>query len=144
MITFIVARYKKKQCYVRIRIPCKVKSRSVKMSNIDFQGSHSSLKTLPLWAQTPFSIESKEWPTIHRIGNERGAVDEAMLRLNPERHGKVLEEGVGMQTIYLKGKGRTKRGSRQPLPRDVWLFYYQPLAIQCFSLWKVSSNCEKV
>lgn len=65
-----------------------------------------------------------------------------MLRLNPEGHRKVLEEGVEMQTIYLKGKGRTKRGSRQPLPRDLWLFYYQPLTVQCFSLWKVSSNCE--
>lgn len=45
-----------------------------------------------------------------------------MLRLNPRGHGKVLEEEVGMQTIYLKGKGRAKRGSRQPLPRDLWLF----------------------
>lgn len=67
-----------------------------------------------------------------------------MLRLNPEGHRKVLEEGVEMQTIYLKGKVRAERGSRQPLPRDLWLFYYQPLTIQCFSLWKVSSNCEKI
>lgn len=60
--------------------------------------------------------------TGHKKGADKGAMDEVMPRQSPERHRKVLEEGVGIQTIYLKGKGRAKRGSSQPLPRDLWLF----------------------
>lgn len=66
-----------------------VRKRLNSVSNTDFQGSCSSLKTLLLGVQSHFSIDSDH----NRIGNKKGVtkepMDEVVPKLNPERHGKV-------------------------------------------------------